>query len=40
MLWLVLGITAAPQRFGLSTDGHDDQQFALNALHWLSRLLP
>jgi hypothetical protein len=27
-------------RFGLNTDGHDDQQFALNALHWLSRLLP
>lgn len=29
-----------PLRFGLNTDGHDDQQFALNALHWLSRLLP
>jgi hypothetical protein len=30
----------APQRFGLNAGGHDDQQFALNALHWLSRLLP
>lgn len=29
-----------PLRFGLNTDGHDDQQFGLNALHWLSRLLP
>ncbi|WP_312734036.1 DUF4350 domain-containing protein [Brevundimonas sp.] len=25
---------------GLNTPGHDDQQFALNLLHWLSRLLP
>lgn len=25
--------------FGLHTDGHDDQQFALNILHWLSRLI-
>lgn len=25
-------------RFGLQTPGHDDQQFALNLLHWLSRL--
>ena len=25
--------------FGLQTDGHDDQQFALNILHWLSRLI-
>jgi hypothetical protein len=24
--------------FGLQTPGHDDQQFALNVLHWLSRL--
>jgi hypothetical protein len=24
--------------FGLQTSGHDDQQFALNLLHWLSRL--
>jgi hypothetical protein len=24
--------------FGLQTPGHDDQQFALNLLHWLSRL--
>ncbi|MDQ8030290.1 MAG: DUF4350 domain-containing protein [Brevundimonas sp.] len=24
--------------FGLQTSGHDDQQFALNVLHWLSRL--
>lgn len=30
----------APQRMGLNTTGHDDQQFALNLLHWLSRLLP
>lgn len=29
-----------PVRFGLNTEGHDDQQFALNLLHWLSRLLP
>jgi hypothetical protein len=27
-------------RFGLNTEGHDGQQFVLNALHWLSRLLP
>lgn len=25
--------------FGLQTTGHDDQQFALNILHWLSRLI-
>lgn len=25
--------------FGLQTPGHDDQQFALNILHWLSRLI-
>lgn len=25
--------------FGLHTPGHDDQQFALNILHWLSRLI-
>ncbi len=25
--------------FGLQTSGHDDQQFALNILHWLSRLI-
>ena len=24
----------------LNVDGHDDQQFVLNTLHWLSRLLP
>ena len=24
--------------FGMQTSGHDDQQFALNVLHWLSRL--
>lgn len=29
-----------PLRFGLNTAGHDDQQFALNLLHWLSRLIP
>ena len=29
-----------PMRFGLNTAGHDDQQFALNILHWLSRLIP
>lgn len=29
-----------PMRFGLNTTGHDDQQFALNTLHWLSRLIP
>lgn len=28
----------APVSFGLQTPGHDDQQFALNLLHWLSRL--
>ena len=28
-----------PRRFGLQTDGHDDQQFALNILHWLSGLI-
>lgn len=27
-----------PFRFGLHTEGHDDQQFALNILHWLSRV--
>lgn len=27
-------------RFGLQTEGHDDQQFALNILHWLTGLLP
>lgn len=27
-------------RFGLNTEGHDDQQFALNVMHWLSRILP
>jgi hypothetical protein len=26
-------------RFGLNTSGHDNQQFALNVLHWLTRLL-
>lgn len=29
-----------PVRMGLNTSGHDDQQFALNMMHWLSRLLP
>jgi len=29
-----------PIRMGLNTTGHDDQQFALNLMHWLSRLLP
>lgn len=29
-----------PLHFGLNTSGHDDQQFALNLMHWLSRLLP
>lgn len=29
-----------PIRMGLNTPGHDDQQFALNLMHWLSRLLP
>jgi hypothetical protein len=29
----------APRRFGLQTEGHDDEQFALNILHWLSRLI-
>lgn len=29
-----------PFRFGLNTEGHDDQQFALNVIHWLSRVLP
>ncbi|WP_292122061.1 DUF4350 domain-containing protein [Brevundimonas sp.] len=29
-----------PFRFGLNTEGHDDQQFALNLMHWLSRLTP
>ena len=29
-----------PRAMGLNTPGHDDQQFALNLLHWLSRLLP
>jgi len=29
-----------PVRMGLNTTGHDDQQFALNLMHWLSRLLP
>ena len=29
-----------PFRFGLNTPGHDDQQFTLNALHWLSGLIP
>lgn len=29
-----------PYRFGLNTTGHDDQQFTLNALHWLSGLIP
>jgi hypothetical protein len=29
-----------PRKMGLNTLGHDDQQFALNLLHWLSRLLP
>ena len=27
-----------PMRMGLNVPGHDDQQFALNILHWLSRL--
>jgi hypothetical protein len=26
-------------RFGLNVPGNDDQQFALNVVHWLSRLL-
>lgn len=29
-----------PVRMGLNTTGHDDQQFVLNLMHWLSRLLP
>lgn len=29
-----------PVRMGLNTAGHDDQQFVLNLMHWLSRLLP
>ncbi len=32
---------AEPFRFGLNTDdGHDDQQFALNVIRWLSGALP
>lgn len=27
-------------RFGLQDQGHDDEQFALNILHWLTGLLP
>jgi len=27
-----------PMRMGMNVPGHDDQQFALNVLHWLSRL--
>lgn len=27
-----------PMRMGMNVPGHDDQQFALNILHWLSRL--
>ena len=27
-----------PMRMGLNVPGHDDQQFALNVLHWLSRI--
>lgn len=27
-----------PIRMGMNVPGHDDQQFALNVLHWLSRL--
>ncbi len=29
-----------PYRFGLNTGGHDNPQFALNLMHWLSRLIP
>lgn len=29
-----------PVRMGLNTTGHDAQQFVLNLMHWLSRLLP
>lgn len=29
-----------PFRFGLNSEGHGDQQFALNIMHWLSRILP
>ncbi|MFN6981355.1 MAG: DUF4350 domain-containing protein [Brevundimonas sp.] len=29
-----------PFRFGLNIESHDDQQFALNLMHWLSRVLP
>jgi hypothetical protein len=27
-----------PMYMGMNVPGHDDQQFALNVLHWLSRL--
>jgi hypothetical protein len=27
-------------RFGMNVPGNDDRQFALNALHWLSRAIP
>lgn len=27
-----------PMRMGMNVPGHDDQQFALNVIHWLSRL--
>jgi hypothetical protein len=34
------GSGRADFRFGLQTEGHDDQQFVLNIMHWLSGLLP
>jgi hypothetical protein len=30
----------ADLRFGMNAPGNDDRQFALNALHWLSRAIP
>lgn len=36
---LTAQVTPGGFRFGMSTPGYDDRQFALNILHWLSRAL-
>lgn len=35
--WFLIRAAQRGEHFGLNAPGHDDQQFALNLLHWLAR---
>jgi hypothetical protein len=36
---IVRAADGTERKFGMNTAGHDDQQFALNVLHWLTGIL-